>query len=152
MRGNEQELGRLLRRAARATNRIYRERVAALDLTPRQAAAILALSETPGATLSGLAESLGADQATTSALVDRLLSAGLVLRETDPADRRRAMLRPTDAALSLIRGLGEARRYSEACIMEVLGAGDCDTMAAILSRLIDGLGSRESAATEARRA
>lgn len=141
-----------MRRAARATNRIYRERVAALDLTPRQAAAILALSETPGATLSSLAESLGADQATTSALVDRLLSAGLVLRETDPADRRRAMLRPTDSALSLVRALGDARRYSESCIIEVLGAGDCENMAAILSRLIEGLRSRESAAAEAKRA
>jgi DNA-binding MarR family transcriptional regulator len=119
--------------------------VSELDLTARQAAAILALVEQPGATLSYLAEQLGADQATASALVDRLLAADLVRRETDPADRRRAMLHPTDKALKLAKTLAEARRTVEQSIRDVLGAGDSARLADLLSRLTDGLEQRREA-------
>lgn len=115
-----------------------------MELTHRQAAAILALVEKPGATLSSLAETLGADQATASALVDRLLAGGLVSRETDPADRRRAMLHPTEKALHLAEGLAGARRASEDRIRAVLGAANSDKLAGLLSRLIDGLEAPDS--------
>jgi DNA-binding MarR family transcriptional regulator len=133
------ELGRLLRRASQVAMRIYRARLAELDLTHRQAAAIRALAQSPGQTLSGLAESLHADPPTASALVDRLLAADLVRRETDPADRRRAMLYPTDKALELGEALREAVRDSEASIRSVLGPEDSPELARLLNRLIEGL-------------
>jgi DNA-binding MarR family transcriptional regulator len=139
------ELSRLLRRAARAASRLYRERLGELELTSRQANAVLALVEAPGTTLSGLADSLGADQATASALVDRLLSAGLVRRETDPDDRRKARLHPTEPALRLSEALVEARRDTEARIREGLGVRDSDDLARILQRLIDGIGHGKDA-------
>ena len=129
------ELGRLLRRASRTAARLYRWRLAALDLTQRQAATVLALVETPGATLSALAETLGADQPTASALVDRLLGAGLVRRETDAKDRRKARLYPTAEALRLAEALTEARRETESRIREALGPAD----SAALERLLQGL-------------
>jgi DNA-binding MarR family transcriptional regulator len=132
-------LGRLLRRASRAATKVYRSRVKELELTPRQAAAVLAFVENPGATLSYLAETVGADQATASALVDRLLAADLVRRETDPADRRRAMLHPTDKALQLAQAIAGARRASEDRIRAVLGNTDSDRLATLLARLVDGL-------------
>lgn len=146
------ELSRLLRRAARSAAQVYRSRVSELDLTARQAAAILALVEEPGATLSRLAETLGADQATASALVDRLLAADLVTRETDPSDRRRAMLHPTAKALSLAKAIAEARQVVEESIRNVLGAGDSAQLADLLTRLADGLERRREAAAAGARA
>ena len=140
------ELGRLLRRAARAATKVYRRGVREMGLTTRQAAAILALVEAPGKSLSDLAETLGADQATASALVDRLLAASLVKRETDPDDRRRASLLPTEQALELATSLARSRFASEQQIRAVLGE-DSETLAHILSRLIDGLEDKREAGT-----
>jgi DNA-binding MarR family transcriptional regulator len=147
----EERLALLLRRAARGASRLYRERVADLDLTYRQAAAVHAVTEAPGMTLGALAEALGADQATASALVDRLLSAGLVRRETDPSDRRRAMLFPTRRALRLGRRIQQARRETEVFLEEALGP----ERAAELRRLLEHLTARlerqpEAAATGSR--
>jgi DNA-binding MarR family transcriptional regulator len=131
----EERLALLLRRAARAASRLYRERVADLDLTYRQAAAVHAVTEAPGMTLGALAEALGADQATASALVDRLLSAGLVRRETDPSDRRRAMLFATRRALRLARGIQQARRETEVFLEEALGPEGAAELRRLLERL-----------------
>ena len=143
------EIGRLLRRAARAANRVYRSRLAELDLSHRQAAALLALVETPGISLGALAETLGADQPTASALIDRLIGAALVRRDTDPADRRRARLQPTDQAVGLAKKIATARRDSERCIRDALGPDDSEALAGILMRLTAEL--NEQPATEARR-
>jgi DNA-binding MarR family transcriptional regulator len=133
------EFGRLLWRASRSATGVYRRRVAELELTPRQAAAILALVDMPGATLRQLAEALGADQATASALIDRLLAADLVRRETNQDDRRRASLQPTDKALRLAKRLKTARRDSEEMIWQALGLEDGEELVRILSRLIHDL-------------
>lgn len=116
-----ERLTSLLWRAARAATRLYQSRLGELELTTRQAAALLALVENPGVTLGALAETLRSDQPTASAVVDRLLAADLVKRETDPDDRRRARLYPTDRALQMAERIAEARRETEATIERVLG-------------------------------
>jgi DNA-binding MarR family transcriptional regulator len=124
--------------------KVYRLRLAELELTQRQAAAIRSLVQRPGVTLSGLAESLGSDQATASALVDRLLAASLVRRETDPQDRRRAMLYPTDKALELAEALTSALQASEGRVKAILGQHDSAALARLLERLIAGLDGIEA--------
>lgn len=146
------ELGRLLRRASRSAARQYRLRVAELSLTQRQASAVLALVETPGQPLNGLAETLGSDQATASALVDRLLAAGLARRETDPDDRRRARLYPTARASELAAALAAARSATELLIRSTLGSRDSAELARLLERLSDGLSAEPAAARRERRA
>jgi DNA-binding MarR family transcriptional regulator len=110
-----------------------------MDLTPRQAAAILELVERPGLSLNALAEALGADQPTASALVDRLLAAGYVRRDTDPSDRRRASLQPTERAHELAEGLTAARQETEQSIHEALGPEDSAELSRLLIRLIERL-------------
>jgi len=135
----DERLAALLWRAARASTRYYQAHLAELDLTTRQAAAILALVEAPGVTLGALADSLRADQATASAVVDRLLAADLVKRETDPADRRRARLHPTDKALQIAERLDVARRGTEAMIEEALGQATARKLKKVLARLSEQL-------------
>jgi DNA-binding MarR family transcriptional regulator len=118
---------------------VYRSRVKELELTARQAAAIQALVDDPGLTLRHLADTMGADQATTSSLVERLLAADLVRRETDLQDRRRIMIYPTEKALELGEALAAARQAAEERVVTVLGEGDSAKLARILSHLIDGL-------------
>ena len=119
--------------------RVYRGRVAEMELTERQASAILTVVKTPAITLGQLAETMGADQATVSALIDRLLAADLIRRETHADDRRRASLQPTEKALRLAEGLASARRDSEDLIWATLGKEDCEQLVRILRRLIDSL-------------
>jgi DNA-binding MarR family transcriptional regulator len=113
-----------------------------LELTARQAAAILALVENPGMALNNLADAVGADQATASALVERLLTANLVSRQTDSEDRRRVVLQPTDKALRLGQALASARMASEERIRAVLGDADSNQLADLLTRVVDGLENR----------
>ena len=124
--------------------------MAELQLGPRQAAAILAVVETPGVGLGSLAQTLGADQPTTSALVDRLLVADLVRRETDPADRRRAHLYPTASATRFASSIAAARQQTEAQLQRALGSADAAALARILERLIGELEEIDTAARAAR--
>ncbi len=135
----DERLAALLWRAARASTRYYQAQLTELDLTTRQAAAILALVEAPGVTLGSLAEALRADQATASSVVDRLLAAELVSRETDPADRRRARLYPTGKALRIAERLEGARRRTEAMLEEILGAPTAKKLRKVLGRLSEEL-------------
>jgi DNA-binding MarR family transcriptional regulator len=140
------EFSRLLWRATRAVTRVYRRRAAEMELTERQASAILTVVNTPAITLGQLAEKVGADQPTASALVDRLLAADLVQRETHADDRRRVSLRPTDKALRLAEGLEAAREEAEAQIWAILGKEDAEELIRILARLIETLSEQRKLA------
>jgi DNA-binding MarR family transcriptional regulator len=124
-----------------------------MELTERQATAILTVVNTPAITVRDLADRLGADQPTASALIDRLLAADLIRRETDAGDRRRASLHPTEKALRLAEGLEAARHDSEELIWKTLGEEDAEVLIRILTRLIDSLSEKNidaSAAVEAK--
>lgn len=102
------------------------------QLSVPQFRALLFLDRHPEASLSALAEHLGVSRPTASVLVERLVQRGLVARETDPAERRRAMLRLTPAGQ---RQLAEARQHTLARLAERLaGLGDAE-----LACLLEGL-------------
>jgi DNA-binding MarR family transcriptional regulator len=103
-------------------------------LTPQQHQALLAIKGFPGrdrVTIGELAEQLVQRHHSTVGLVDRLEALGLVRREADPADRRRAMVALTDRAEEVLAGLSaihraELRRLrpSLAALLERLGQED----------------------------
>jgi DNA-binding MarR family transcriptional regulator len=104
--------------------------------------------ERPGVTLGTLAESLRSDQPTASAVVDRLLAADLVRRETDPDDRRRARLYATDKALRIAERVAEARRRTDQMIEAALGPSTSRKLTKVLLELSEKL-EREALATPA---
>ncbi|MFE0757504.1 MarR family winged helix-turn-helix transcriptional regulator [Inquilinus sp. NPDC058860] len=100
-------------------------------LTPQQHQALLAIKGFVGrdrVTIGELAEQLVQRHHSTVGLVDRLEALGLVRREADPADRRRALVALTDRAEAVLAGLSaihraELRRLrpSLATLLERLG-------------------------------
>jgi DNA-binding MarR family transcriptional regulator len=117
----ERRLPPLLRRAWYGLNQAFRRRVAHLDLTPDQYTVLRNLHEagSAGITQSELTDFMTSDPNTIASLVDRMEKAGLLLRETDPRDRRVRRLRLSTTG----RGrFFAARRVALALQDEVLSA------------------------------
>jgi DNA-binding MarR family transcriptional regulator len=140
-----QDLRLLLSRAARTTTRYFGDRAAELDLSVVQGQALLVLSERPGMNLGVLAEALSKDQASTSILVDKLMSLGLVLRETDPADRRRAQLYITTQAEPFVRHIEGARDDINRLVLDALGRERSNALEALLVELLGAIEGSEAA-------
>lgn len=91
-----------LYRAQRLMTRTYQDLLKELGLTYPQYLAMLVLWETQGSvTMKELAARLELDSGTLTPLVKRLVSMGLVSKERDVADERRAILLLTDAGTAL---------------------------------------------------
>lgn len=78
--------------ASRAMTRRYRPLLAELGLTYPQYLVVVALGATGPASIKQLAGTLRLDHATLTPLLQRMESAGLLMRERDPADRRSVQL------------------------------------------------------------
>jgi DNA-binding MarR family transcriptional regulator len=78
-----------------------------LDISMQQLRAIYALRDEEIATVGRLAELFGIGLPAASILADRLVRAGYVERNEDPADRRRVQLTLTRAGVHLVTELQE---------------------------------------------
>ncbi|MGH3774569.1 MAG: MarR family winged helix-turn-helix transcriptional regulator [Pseudonocardiaceae bacterium] len=99
-----EELRYLILAVQREGNRILAADLRPLGLTPSQAEVLRVLADFQPLTLTGLGELLVCEHGTNpSRLVDRLVSAGLVRRETQADDRRRVTLSLTTDGERLTR-------------------------------------------------
>jgi DNA-binding MarR family transcriptional regulator len=87
--------------AARSLVAFYRPLLEPLGLTHPQYLTMLALWQYGALSLKDLAAALHLEPATTSPLVKRLESSGLVRRERDPDDDRALLIVPTEAGRDL---------------------------------------------------
>lgn len=90
------------------------------------------LNGTPGAALSDVADFVGVADATASAMVERLVRRDLVVREGNPRERRRVMLRLTPGGSSLLE---RARAHARRCVAERLTALTSSELAAVVGGL-----------------
>ena len=111
----------LLSRATRTATRYFQERAAEVDLSVVQGQALMEIDTDPGMTVGALSAALSKDQASTSILVDKLMTLGLIRRETDPTDRRRARLHLTSQAEPLVQHLERARADINRLVADALG-------------------------------
>jgi DNA-binding MarR family transcriptional regulator len=100
-----------------------------LDLGMGQFKAMLVLTEHERQTVGGLGRALGIAEPSASLLVDKLVSRGLAVRETDADDRRRTQVAPTDEGRLLMSRL---RRTREDQIAAWLGALEEDELRSLL--------------------
>jgi DNA-binding MarR family transcriptional regulator len=88
-----EELRYLILALQREGNRLLAGRLRPIGVTPAQAEALGLLATREPLSLNGLGELLVCESGTNpSRIVDRLVGAGLVSRETDPGDRRHVLL------------------------------------------------------------
>jgi MarR family transcriptional regulator, organic hydroperoxide resistance regulator len=126
----------LISRAGRTLTRHFGDRAAELDLSVVQGQALIVLAASPGSGLGALARSLSKDQASTSIMVDKLMSLGLVQRETDKEDRRRALLYLTSQSKEYAEHLLTARDDINRLVLDALGPKRSKELEALLTDLL----------------
>jgi MarR family transcriptional regulator, organic hydroperoxide resistance regulator len=72
------------------------------NLTPMQCLFLEALLEEDGLSVGEIGRRIGLDTATLAGILERMVNAGWVLREADPADGRVARVQLTEKALGLV--------------------------------------------------
>lgn len=96
--------GHLIRRLHQVSTKVFtaRMKAAGYDLTPIQFAAIDAVHLHPDLDQVGLAKTIGKDKATIGAVVDRLVSKGLINRVQNRQDKRARLLRTSEKGAALL--------------------------------------------------
>jgi DNA-binding MarR family transcriptional regulator len=130
-------LGDLLMRAARTLRRRFGAVLAPWELSPHQARALRVVTARDGVRLSELADALRIAPRSATEVADGLQERGLVQRESDPADRRAVVLRPTDAGRRVQRQVDDARAADSAELFARLSDADRADLARILRSLTD---------------
>ncbi len=110
----------LLSKAYQRAHGKLKKRLQPYGLTPPQSLVILALNESEGVSAGELARRLTLDYATLSGLLDRLVEAGWIVKETADDDRRTLRISLTDKAREAAGDLIRARDSANDEIMECL--------------------------------
>ncbi|WP_440107352.1 MarR family winged helix-turn-helix transcriptional regulator [Streptosporangium sp. H16] len=108
-----------------------------LDLTLPQLRVLFAVRRRNGCTVSELAETLGRRLAATSALVNRMVRAGLLYRVSDPDDHRRIRLKLTDEAEQMLTTTDQRSAERFAAVLGRMSAQGRAALAGALSELIE---------------
>ena len=115
LRSDDEALGFLVTDVARLLRAEFDRAIAAesLGLTPGEARALSHVARGSPVRQAVLAERMGVEAMTLSTYLDRLEERGLVVRETDPTDRRAKLVTTTEdaaAVLARIKAVGNAVR------------------------------------------
>jgi DNA-binding MarR family transcriptional regulator len=130
------ELAELLSHSARRLRRGSTTQLAPLGLTMAQAR-VLRLVASSGRPLrmADIAAGLEVVPRSVTTMVDGVEAAGLIVRSTDPDDRRSILVRLTDRGLALLESLEQARRATAEEVFGGLGDDDRAHLARLLGDL-----------------
>jgi DNA-binding MarR family transcriptional regulator len=109
--------------ALRRFFRFAEEQARTLGITPQQHFLLVLVRghrSHPKVTIGELAEALQLRQSSTSLLVDRSVKRGLLDRQEDPADRRRAMVSLTDEGQQILDRIMRANRRELGMLRDAL--------------------------------
>jgi DNA-binding MarR family transcriptional regulator len=136
MEGMTDRLADAVQQLARRLRHGTRLRLAPLGLTPGQGRALSVLERADGPLrMAELAEALRVVPRSATGVVEGLEEAGLVRRQTDPADRRSVLVSLTDAGRGTLDELTDARRQTAEELFGSLDAADQRRLLALLTRL-----------------
>ncbi len=114
-------------------------RLAPLGLTPAQSRALRIIGRDPEPLrMSVLADRLGIVPRSATTVVDALVTAGLITRITDPANRRSTLVSPSDAGRQTLSRMSEARREAAAETFSALSPQQRETLRELLAVLNTG--------------
>jgi DNA-binding MarR family transcriptional regulator len=115
------------------------QRLAELGVRTGHLATLLALYDTDGQTQAELTRTVGVEQPTMVATLRRMEAAGLVRRDPDPDDRRRAIVTLTPKALAIRAEVQALRREIAAEALADFTAEECASVLGMLNRLAANL-------------
>ena len=116
-----------------------------LDLGMGQLKAIMVLAKHQHLTVGGLARALDVSEPSASLLVDKLVTRGLAARETDPVDRRRTLVLPSQEGDLLVERLSRSRRDQLTRWLWLMDEHDLHALAQGLDALADAIEQRSTA-------
>lgn len=128
----EEQVGFLLRRAQQRHTAIFAARIGQHQLTPTQFATLAKIFDEGAVSQNRLGRLTAMDPATMQGVIARLLDRGFIARTADPDDRRRAILRLTDAGRTAFL---DAAPNGKAITKETLAPLDAKERAAFLRLL-----------------
>jgi DNA-binding MarR family transcriptional regulator len=124
-----------LLRATTAVGEHYYASATAVGLSVQEARLLFILSLSPSNML-GLTAALNVPKSTMSGLIGRMESAGLVVREQDPNDRRRLVAFPTPAGTAAATAFAEDLASRVSVVLRVLDERERGELASILSGIL----------------
>ena len=116
-----------------------------LNLRAQPAAVLVHICRQRGATPSGLASAVGTDTAGITGLIDQLEKASLVVRRTDPSDRRSTIISATATGRRLLPEIGRVFRAHHAQLLSGFSEEEASMLEGLLKRM------RDNAAEELKR-
>jgi DNA-binding MarR family transcriptional regulator len=130
--------GHLIRRAHQIAVAIFAEHLSAIDITPVQFAILNALVDSPGIDQVSLARRVAFDAATSGSVIGRLEAKSWVVREADPVDRRRKLLRVTPEGAQTLASIQSTVALVQERILSPLTTQEQGQFVGMLSRLLQG--------------
>ena len=130
--------GHLIRRAQQIAVAIFAEQLASADITPVQFAILNALLDSPGNDQVGLAKRVAFDPATSGSVIGRLEAKGWVVRQADPADRRRKLLVVTAQGVQALASIQKEVARVQEKILSPLTPSEQARFVELLTRLVKG--------------
>ncbi|GLT00350.1 transcriptional regulator [Sphingobium jiangsuense] len=139
IRGNEEMPGHLARRFQQIAVAIFQSEVGAAgcDLTPVQYAALVAIRGRPRIDQITLAGEIALDRTTTTGVVDRLESKGLITRQVNAKDRRARELAVTPEGQAMLDRIAPAVNAAQALMVRGLSGEEAARLTRLLRKAIE---------------
>ncbi|MGH1561294.1 MarR family winged helix-turn-helix transcriptional regulator [Mumia sp. DW29H23] len=126
----------LLAQAATASGRTVAAALASTGAHRTEFAVLTALDESGPLSQAGLSDTVGLDRSDMVRLLDRLAEQGMVVREPDPADRRRNRIALTKAGRTRLRTLDGAVADAQDEVTARLSDAERDRLVSLLRKLL----------------
>lgn len=108
---------------------------AGLELTPGEARALSQAARAGSVRQNILADRMGVEAMTLSAYLDRLEAQGLIVRTTDPTDRRAKLVHLTDQADDVLARIRDIGAKARARIEQSMTPEEWETLQRLLKRV-----------------
>ena len=134
------DLALLLSHAQRRVNSRLNARLADAGSSQEEYRVLAFLAAAAGQPMTEIADAAALPPPSATKLVDRMVSANLVYRRGDPADRRRVLVALTARGKAAHRRLQEIVNQERTELLTLTGTHDLEELRRLLSRLLHQLG------------
>lgn len=117
----EDHLGYWLRCLSNLVSDSFSQRLERHDVSVPQWVVLRCLHGAENTSLNELAATVGVDNGALSRMMERLLQKGLIVRETDPANRRTVRLRLSETGKTLVPALAKEADENDEAFFGVIG-------------------------------